>query len=154
MILVRQVDVPNLDMSNSFRIFLFSVISLGVLGLLFSTSLGQTGRPPKIEGPQIQPRLVAADYHLVHAGNSIYRYNSRTGETQSLTISPQSTGIGYNWVSAVEGSGAPPAGEPGRYEVAAGDNSIGVLIRVDTQLGGTWVASSTNGAIHWNWVTK
>ena len=133
------------------RGFIISALAiLAVSGSLTAVSNAQEGRPPPITSqPVIQQRNSAANWHLLHVGNSTHRYNSRSGETQTLNVVSKSVGIGYVWTPAVEATGAPRAGEAGRYEVGQGDNSTGLFIRIDTNLGTTWIGNMKGGNLTW-----
>ena len=125
------------------------VVSLATLtGISLQTAQAQITSTQRI-------RLASpVDYHLIHTPTSVYRYDSRTGTT-ALFASESEGGTGKNikclWFTLQDPKIGTP-GEPGKYEVSEMSGGHGILVRLDTTSGRTWVAI-TAGNTHWEEVT-
>ncbi|MBL8059850.1 MAG: hypothetical protein JNK63_03930 [Chthonomonas sp.] len=116
------------------------VVALG--GLAVNLGHAQVVTRPN----QTNVRLVAADVHLVHSFDSVYKYDSKSGATWRLSVLPD----GKSGWQLVEEDGEVPKGSEPRYEVCEGNNTFGFVIRLDRVTNRTWSSFAVNGKPHWS----
>lgn len=122
-----------------------SVLVCAALG----AGLASAQVPPRPNFIPAAAPTTTADFKLLNTDKGVYRYDTKSGRTELLSLNP----TGGAWVGMLDVAAPPVAGDAGRYEIVEGPTEAGRLIRLDKKTGRTWKLVVT-GAANWQEATK